>query len=475
MGPIALAGPEPIARDTSKEVRQELPPNPFSWQGFYIGLNLGGTFGETEANDTREYTNFTFVNNEHAESWRYDTAGFTGGIQWGYLWQCGHFVYGVETDIGFLDVDGDGTLNGDEVDANSSTSSNFYWSTRARFGWAFNRLLLYATGGSITVNYDMSVSGLPGDQDSKAELRPGWIGGGGIEYAFNDRWSIKAEYLYFELENGTMDLHSTRSVGGDSDVFQFDHQSYGHIVRLGVNYHFGEAHRASEMTSTGYNKDGKTMAQPVAVEQPFTWSGLYVGAHFGDSWGDVDWTDEPDEANEIVGRFDQDGFFGGIHLGMNTQWWGWLVIGNEWKFSLSDIDGGTDRARTDFDKAETNIDWVASSALRVGVAIPRFFDGRILLYGKVGLSDAHVEWDGRLDVVSDGHFDTEENRFAPVFGGGVEVAVTRHWTVRVEYDRADYGTKIIRGNRHGTFANESEQYQTNFKLSTVEGAISYKF
>src|SRR5436853_1793776 len=125
MSSLLLAGPEPIPV-SSKEVRQELPPNPFTWEGSYIGLHGGGTFGETEANDTREYTNFTFVDDEHAESWSYDTAGFMGGIQWGYLWQRGHFVFGPETDLGYLNVNGGGTLHGDQVDAHSSTESNFY-------------------------------------------------------------------------------------------------------------------------------------------------------------------------------------------------------------------------------------------------------------------------------------------------------------------------------------------------------------
>jgi outer membrane immunogenic protein len=232
---VSLAGPEEI----SKQIREETAPPPFSWEGAYIGLNAGGTFGTSQANDTRNYSVDVEVNNESASTWPYDASGFTGGIQWGYNWQCHHLVYGVETDLGYLNIEGDGSHTND-VRVDSSTNSDVYWATRGRLGWSFGRLLLYGTGGSITVNYNAEVRNpANGDHGSEEDLRYGWTGGGGIEYAFNDRWSLKGEYLYYELENGSVDLHSTRNVGGNTGVFQFDHQSEGHIVRLGVNYHFG--------------------------------------------------------------------------------------------------------------------------------------------------------------------------------------------------------------------------------------------
>jgi opacity protein-like surface antigen len=74
------------------------------------------------------------------------------------------------------------------------------------------------------------------------------------------------------------------------------------------------------------------------------------------------------------------------------------------------------------------------------------------------------------------HFSTSEGRFAPVWGGGVEYAVTRSWTVRLEYDYADYGEKIIRGGyRQGAFGKESEQFETDLQLHMLEAAVAYKF
>ncbi|MEP6603515.1 MAG: outer membrane beta-barrel protein [Spartobacteria bacterium] len=479
LAPLVFAGQEQI----SKEVRQELPPNPFSWEGAYIGLNAGGAFGFSEANDTREYTNFTDVRDEHADSWTYDASGFTGGIQWGYNWQRGHLVYGLETDVGYLNIDGDGFHKGDDIAVVSSTQSDFYWSTRGRLGWAFGRLLLYGTGGSITVNYDASIRNpANGDHGSHEELRPGWTGGGGIEYAFNDRWSLKAEYLYFELENGTIDINSTRTVGGDGGVFQFDHQSHGHIARLGINYHFGACAPQPEPTS-GYDKSGKSVVQPVALEPAFTWTGPYVGLNFGWGKGRLAWYDEPNETNEAIVDHHQSGIFGGAQLGINTQLWQWLVIGTEAKFSGTDIGQETNTGHREAHNAETNIEWMASTALRVGVACPHFLDGRFLVYGKGGMSDAHINY--RADRDTGGiarHFETDESRFAPLFGGGIEYAFSRHWTARVEYDFADYGWKIIRGNRSQDFRSvggrlsvDSEQYQTRARLHSVEAGVSYKF
>jgi outer membrane immunogenic protein len=200
------------------------------------------------------------------------------------------------------------------------------------------------------------------------------------------------------------------------------------------------------------------------------------------------WTDEPNEDNEQVVDHHQKGIFGGLQLGINKELFGWLVIGTEGKFSGSDIGQETDTHHLEAHHAETNIDWLASTALRVGVAIPYFLDGRFLVYGKGGISDAHVEYLAdrpRAGQFSDpaAHFATDESRFGPLFGGGVEYAFTRHWTARVEYDFADYGTKIIRGSRFQGPVNpggnpigvDAEQYQTKTRLHSLEAGVNYKF
>src|SRR5436853_7556064 len=55
-------------------------PYAYGWGGFYVGLNLGYQWGSI--------TNSNF---EHS--------GFAGGVQAGYNWQAGSFVFGAETDL----------------------------------------------------------------------------------------------------------------------------------------------------------------------------------------------------------------------------------------------------------------------------------------------------------------------------------------------------------------------------------------
>ena len=63
----------------------------------------------------------------------------------------------------------------------------------------------------------------------------GYTVGGGLEYALNRNWSIKGEYLYYDL--GSETLTASAIVGPAETVF-FNHDASGHIVRAGLNYRF---------------------------------------------------------------------------------------------------------------------------------------------------------------------------------------------------------------------------------------------
>src|SRR5262249_30225463 len=65
-------------------------PAPFSWTGFYIGLNLGGAWSQRNLTDTLLGLNLSNVN---------DRGAFIGGGQLGYNYQFGNFVLGVEADF----------------------------------------------------------------------------------------------------------------------------------------------------------------------------------------------------------------------------------------------------------------------------------------------------------------------------------------------------------------------------------------
>jgi len=229
-----LAGPEPLLRE-SKEVAP-VPAPPCNWQGFYLGLHAGGDFGDSTATDF-EYNVFP------ARDWSYDVSGFNGGMQAGFNLQPWRmFVVGVETDLGYLGLNGNGAEPASPGhDTVGKTESDFYLSWRGRVGVALDRWLLFATGGGIAVNYEARVVDDCGTGDCGADLgrgsssdfRLGWTVGGGVEYCLNQHWSAKVEYLYFDLEGDKFDFHDLR---GRS--LPFDTETDGHIFRAGLNYRF---------------------------------------------------------------------------------------------------------------------------------------------------------------------------------------------------------------------------------------------
>ncbi len=64
----------------------------------------------------------------------------------------------------------------------------------------------------------------------------GWTVGGGVEWAFMDRWSAKLEYLYIDFGNGP-------SVAMTPVLSIVSGKLTDNIVRLGINYKFFDARR----------------------------------------------------------------------------------------------------------------------------------------------------------------------------------------------------------------------------------------
>lgn len=237
----ALAGPAAISSE-GKESKMVAPvPAPeCSWQGFYLGLNVGGTFGESEATDIDDYNSGSIG----AKHWDYDVSGFVGGIEAGYNFQpMKWLVLGVETDFGYLGLDGSAVQPGSPGnDTIGETSDGFYATLRGRVGVAFNRFLVYGTGGGIGANNEVRVfdhqtappGGLGSGDASSDDFRLGWTVGGGVAYAINCHWSVKVEYLYYNLEEEDFSFVNSFNSG----TIHWDTETDGHIVRAGLAYKF---------------------------------------------------------------------------------------------------------------------------------------------------------------------------------------------------------------------------------------------
>ncbi len=210
------------------------PPLVFSWAGFYAGANAGFTFGDSTTIDTVATNGLCWV--KCGAQWGNALSGFTGGGQAGYNLQFGNLVVGVEGDVGYLGASGSAAYPLLPT-TTANTSGGAFSTARGRLGVAIDHVLLYGTGGWIGANLDSSVHQNVGVviNTSSTGFQSGWTAGGGLEWAFDPRWSLKGEYLHYDL--GDKQIGGTFSGGGAAIQF-FNVKNTGDLVRFGANYHF---------------------------------------------------------------------------------------------------------------------------------------------------------------------------------------------------------------------------------------------
>jgi outer membrane immunogenic protein len=88
----------------------------------------------------------------------------------------------------------------------TSFQSNSLVTLRGRLGFAESSVLPYLTGGLALTGFWMpssfadTVGGLGAfGSASNSDQRAGWTVGGGLEWAVNDHWTVKGEYLFVNL------------------------------------------------------------------------------------------------------------------------------------------------------------------------------------------------------------------------------------------------------------------------------------
>jgi outer membrane immunogenic protein len=234
-GAIATVASAGTGSYSGKEMKQVVPAPPpmCEWGGFYIGVHGGGQFGHSETKDLGDW-------NFPDKPWGYDESGFIGGGQFGYNFQWRWLVLGPEFDAGYMNLHGHGVEPGSpNSDSRGETDSDFYTTMRGRIGVALDCWYVYGTGGAIGVNYvtrfidNSAVAPGTGLLDARdTDFNWGYTVGGGIERMINRHWSVKAEYLYFKLDQQHFD-----GVSGVT-TYGFDAETHGHIVRAGLNYKF---------------------------------------------------------------------------------------------------------------------------------------------------------------------------------------------------------------------------------------------
>jgi len=221
-----------------------VPPVPiFTWTGFYIGANVGGVF---RANNSSPLDNAVFfggaaplgaliVANNNNNNGR-----FLVGGQAGVNWQINNFVLGIEGD-GDVAIGGNNNFPGF---LNPRTNTGFFGTVRGRGGIAFDRLLVYGTGGVAFGNrrdfgntFIGTTFGAPAlfTTNTGSSTAVGYAVGAGVEYAFLNNWSIKGEYLFADLGANRRSFISPATGAG---VIINARREQFNIVRVGLNYKF---------------------------------------------------------------------------------------------------------------------------------------------------------------------------------------------------------------------------------------------
>lgn len=219
------------------------PVPAFTWTGAYAGLNVGGVWGGAKATDVNCCGNGPW--NAVGDTFTAKTSGVVGGVQAGYNWQFSSIVTGIEADIGYLGFKGTKDSAIAPNDTFAVARGGLYGTLRGRLGLAWDRTLLYGTGGLIVANVGSSVDDpyftLPFNSlftgilfTDKTKVQAGWTAGGGIEFAMNDRWSVKGEYLYFDL--GTKRVTgAAANIDPPGNLYGYDIRNTGSIGRIGFN------------------------------------------------------------------------------------------------------------------------------------------------------------------------------------------------------------------------------------------------
>jgi len=227
--------------------------NGYHWTGIYVGAHIGGAWGNADTNVDPLPDAATFINLQPSRL-HPDPSGIIGGGQIGANWQHNIFVLGAEFDISGTGMDGrqtvspiiqnDGTPfpgNGNHITSHQDTT--WLASFRPRVGVTLgSRFLVYGTAGVAFghVNYSADTDFRPtGSENYPAaveDTKTGWIAGGGVEVGLHKHWSVRGEYLHYDLG----DKQVTVDANPPLPPFQVHYkwQTTANIFNVGVNFRF---------------------------------------------------------------------------------------------------------------------------------------------------------------------------------------------------------------------------------------------
>jgi outer membrane immunogenic protein len=225
------------------------------WSGAYAGINGGyGQFEFQRSNVWMETRGTVFGLGPSLPVTRYPGADSQptierpfGGAQFGFAWQSGALVAGLETDIQAGDLRQDEVVvaTADGPTYRGYTRADYFGTVRARVGYDVGGWLVYGTGGmayaqaasQISVTAGTPSSPIPGGPYSgeAASMHIGFAVGGGVEIPLTPALSLKAEYLHLDFASRPYRMDLSQS---DGSSLSMDRAMTFDIVRAGLNVRF---------------------------------------------------------------------------------------------------------------------------------------------------------------------------------------------------------------------------------------------
>ena len=189
----------------------------FTWTGVYAGVNFGYGAGKFKGTNGG-----TFGSPD----------GGVFGATLGYNYQVGQALFGLEGDYSYNGAKNTNGVPGLGLRPGAATATgkaSDLLTARARLGYSVDRALLFVTGGyaGATVKTSVVDPTIPASFSSSG-WRNGYALGAGLEYAFTQNISAKAEYLYANFGSKTAMSAPWASNVGLSE----------NLIRGGVNYRF---------------------------------------------------------------------------------------------------------------------------------------------------------------------------------------------------------------------------------------------
>lgn len=208
-------------------------------------------------------------------------------------------------------------------------------------------------------------------------------------------------------------------------------------------------------------------AAPAAIN----WTGCYAGGNvgYGRQYNHPFDNVAPGSVQDGTGQ----GAVGGAQVGCDYRFANSWLVGAQGMFDGAGIDdnhallsgGGTE-------KLGFNTEWLATLTGRVGATVLP----QVLLYAKGGLAMVHINYSD-ADATAPYAYEADALRRGWIAGGGAEYAFQPNWSVLLEYNYIDFGSRNITTNKtlgSGGFP-ALYSYRESHNLQTILIGLNYHF